>query len=393
MQRVLLVHNRYQQRGGEDVVFEVDRNLLIANGHHVVEHVVSNESIRGARSSIAAATKAVWNHESYTTVRHLIQQHSIDVVHCYNTFPLVSPAVYYAARAERVPVIHSIQNYRLVCPGAYLLRDGAVCERCVGHAVPIAGVIHKCYRGSYTASLATATMLAVHNAVGTWKNAVSTFLVPTNFMADKLREGGIPDSRITVRGNILSSDPGAGDHQAPHALFVGRVSPEKGISTMLKAWASLNGEVPLRIAGGPVPDGDAKNLPGVEWLGSQTKDAVMREMKQARVLIFPSVWYEGQPLVLLEALATGLPVIASDLGAMREMFSASGAGRLVAPSDAEGLALTVRDLIKDRPTLREMSSAARSLFLERHSADQGYRSLIGAYERAAVSSRQQTREN
>jgi glycosyltransferase involved in cell wall biosynthesis len=376
--KVLFVHNRYQQRGGEDVVFETDRDLLRAHGHEVVEFVLTNDAIQGAGTAVSAAVSALWNGEVHAEVRRLIRKHRPHVVHCINLFPLASPSVYYAARAEAVPVVQTVQNYRLVCPNAQLLRNGAPCEKCITQIIPWSGVVHRCYRGSFGASAATATMLSVHRALGTWHRMVDMFVVPTRFMADKLRRGGLPGDRIAVRDNCLVSDPGIGDHDGAHALFVGRISPEKGIATLLEAWRHLQEVMPLRIVGGPVPT-DRSALANVEWRGVQDRQRTLEEMRRARMLVFPSIWYEGQPLVLLEALATGLPVIASDLGAMHEMFSASDAGRLFPPGDGQTLAQLVAQLNAAPETLQAMSHAARATFLDRFSSETGYRSLMDIY--------------
>jgi glycosyltransferase involved in cell wall biosynthesis len=214
------------------------------------------------------------------------------------------------------------------------------------------------------------------------------FMVPTRFMAGKLIEGGIASNRIVVRNNCLSSDPGLGTHESDHALFVGRVSPEKGISTMLRAWELLRLPMRLRIVGGPVPSNASSSATrAIEWAGARSRSEVIDEMQRAKMLIFPSVWYEGQPLVLLEALATGLPVVASDIGAMREMFAESDAGQLFPASDAKALAGVVDGLQSDSGALKLIGGAARAEYLRRYTPDRGYATLMDVYEQAIQRSR------
>ena len=169
--RVAVIHNRYQQPGGEDGVFAGETDLLERQGHEVVRYVLDNQAIDGmGRLALARAT--VWNGDAYAGLRRLFASYRPDVAHFHNTFPLVSPAGYYAARREGVAVVQTLHNFRLACPNALFFRDGHVCEDCSGKAVAWPGVLHACYRGSRAASGMTAAMLAVHRALGTWLSLI-----------------------------------------------------------------------------------------------------------------------------------------------------------------------------------------------------------------------------
>lgn len=341
---MLLLHNRYQLPGGEDQVFEAEGALLESHGHRVLRYSLDNDSVPGmGRAELAKAT--VWNEAVYRELRTLIRRERPDVAHFHNTLPLMSPAAYYAAQAEGVPVIQTLHNYRLLCPGALFFRSGRVCEDCSGKAVPWPGVAHACYRGSRTASGAVVAMLAAHRALGTWTGVVDKYIVLTEFARRKFVEGKLPAEKIVVKPNFVQPDPLAGEGRGRYALFVGRLSQEKGVETLLAAWESLGKKIQIKIVGdgplGPVVAEAARRFDGVEWLGSQPRDRVLALMKDARALLFPSVWYEGFPMVIAEAYAVGLPVIASDLGSMSSLITHRRTGLHFRPGDPRDLVAQV----------------------------------------------------
>src|SRR5581483_9761958 len=194
-----------------------------------------------------AAARTVWSRPAYRVLRELLRAHRPAVAHFHNTFPLISPAAYYACRAERVPVVQTLHNFRLLCPNALFFRDGRVCEDCLGKAVPWPGVAHKCYRGSRSASAAVCTMLTVHRALGTWHTAVDRFIALTDASRRKFVAGGLPADKIAVKANFVDPDPGPGTGAGGYGVFVGRLSAEKGVGTLLKAWQQLGRDVPLKI--------------------------------------------------------------------------------------------------------------------------------------------------
>ena len=247
-----MLHNHYQQPGGEDQVFEVEGALLEAHGHRVLRYTQHNDSVADmTRAELAKAT--VWNTVAYRELRTLIREEQPQVAHFHNTFPLISPAAYHAARAERVPVVQTLHNYRLICPSALFFREGRVCEDCSGKAVPWPGVAHACYRGSRSSSAAVAAMLTAHRVLGTWSRAVDAYIGLTEFARQRFVRGGLPAEKIVVKPNFVHPDPGAGGGDGEYVLFVGRLSEEKGVDTLLKAWKRPRVRVPLKIVGdGPL---------------------------------------------------------------------------------------------------------------------------------------------
>jgi glycosyltransferase involved in cell wall biosynthesis len=383
--KILLCHNFYQRYGGEDQIFHTEANLLETHGHEVLRYTVHNQEVT-AMNLLNLSKATVWNQKVYKELRHLLGREKPHLVHCHNTFPLISPAAYYAAHAEGVPVVQNLQNYRLLCPNAQFLRAGRVCEDCLKQFVPWPGVVHACYRHNRAATAVVATMLTVHRVRRTWQKMVDMYLVPTEFARQKFIQGGLPPTKIFIKPNFVYPDPGVGQGQGGYALFVGRLSSEKGLDTLLTAWSNLNSKIGLKIVGdGPLAQQvttAAQRLPDVEWLGQLSQQQVLALMKEACFLLFPSIWYEGLPLVIIEAYAVGLPVIASNLGAMSSMINPGRTGLHFQVGNPEDLITQVEWLLTYPTQLSSMRQAARREFEANYSADRAYKRLIDLYNLA-----------
>jgi glycosyltransferase involved in cell wall biosynthesis len=309
-----------------------------------------------------------------------------DLVHVHNFFPLISPAVHHAAHNRGVPVIQTLHNYRLLCPASTLLRNGSVCEDCTHQWYPISAVRHACYRKSRAASAATANMLVLHRALGTWQKTVSRFIALSEFARRKFASSGIPADRIAVKPNFLADDPGPGQGNGDYVLFVGRLSDEKGIACLLQAWKTLRSKLRLVIVGdgplAPMVRDYVSTDRTVECLGFLDRSEILELMGRAFALVFPSIWYEAFPLVLAEALARGLPVIASNLGSMAEIITHRRTGLLFAPSSPIDLANSLQWAFDHRDEVRAMRDCARSEFEAKYTAVTNYRMLMNIYEAA-----------
>jgi glycosyltransferase involved in cell wall biosynthesis len=383
--KILAVHNRYQRPGGEDQVFVDETTLLETRNHRVLRYEVHNDQVEHV-DRLTLAKDTVWNTSAYRELRTIIRRERPDVVHFHNTLPLVSPAGYYAAKAEGVPVIQTLHNYRLLCPVALFFRDGRVCEDCMGKAVPWPGVVHGCYRGSRAASGVIATMLTVHRALRTWTEMVDVYVALTEFARNKFIEGGLPAGKIVVKPNFVAPDPGRGQGGGGYALFVGRLAPEKGTGTMLAAWDRLRTRVPLKIVGeGPLKDQVvrvAAKRSDVEWLGHRPVADVHALMRKADMLVFPSQWYETFGRVAAEAFAAGTPVIAANIGAVAELVEHGRTGLKFRPGDPEDLVTQVEWALSHSAELRRMREEVRAEFEAKYTAERNYRALMEIYEAA-----------
>jgi glycosyltransferase involved in cell wall biosynthesis len=384
--RILLVHNRYQIAGGEDTVVRAEKSMLENHGHEVALLENDNAKISGGLGQFKAGMGAVYSRRGKRRVALELARFRPDVMHVHNFFPLFSPAIYSAAHEAGVAVVQTLHNYRLVCPNALLFRDGHVCEDCVGRAVPLPGVVHACYRGSRLATVPVAAMLAAHRALGTWTNMVDAYIALTEFSRQKLTEGGLPAEKVAVKPNFVHPSPAVGRGDGGYALFVGRLSEEKGVSTLLAAWKELAGEIPLRIIGdGPLAEivkSASKELQAIEWLGRVSRDQVVAPMQRATLLIFPSIWYEGFPMSIVEAFAVGLPVVSSKIGAMSSLIQHRRTGLHFRAGDADDLVAQVRWARSHPDAVQEMRQSARKEFEAKYTGERNHEMLLNIYHTA-----------
>lgn len=377
--KVLVAHNFYQRPGGEDVVFRSETALLEARGHEVTRYTANNDDV-GRYSAAGLASRTVWNWDTVREVRALIRTKRPDLVHVHNTLPLISPAIYHAAYAEGVPVAQTLHNFRLMCPKAELRRDGRICEDCIGTKTRWPAAVHGCYRNSRLASGVVAAMLTTHRAIGTWRHKVRRYIAMSEFMKRKMVSDGWPAERLVVKPNFLARDPGMGPIGGNYVLFVGRLSEEKGVRTLLSAASRMASPVPIKIAGqGPLMPADASPGGNVEWLGHCPPERIVTLMQGALALVFPSEWYEGCPLTIIEALASGLPVIASRLGNMADMIAHGRTGLLFTPGDADALAETMAWAVSHPEAMAGMALEARAEFERRYTLERNYQSLMQIY--------------
>jgi glycosyltransferase involved in cell wall biosynthesis len=359
------MHNRYQIPGGEDAVVAQEVALLRANGVEVETFFVNNDGITTVAEKVLTATQVTYSWQMRTRAAQILERFKPDVMHVHNTFPLLTPSVYDAAHAAGCPVVQTIHNYRLMCLNGTLFRDGKVCTECTGKRLPWPGVQHRCYRASTAGSASVALMLVANRLRGAWSKRVARFLMLTPFARDFFVEHtDIPVEKMRVKPNA-AADPGMGRGAGGYALFVGRLSPEKGISVLLEAARQGLG-MPLKIAGqGPLEaDVRESHFAGqVEYVGPQTPEKIRALMHDAAVLLVPSLWFEGLPMVIPEAFGAGLPVVASAVGSLSSLVDHEQTGLLVRAGDWADLAAACRRLASDSVLLRSMRGAARKQYL------------------------------
>jgi len=391
--KILVLHNRYLQRGGEDLEVEAEERLLVAEGHTVLPYFRDNSEIERLtilQKAILPGT-TIWSNRSVADVRKLALDHHPDVAHFHNTFPLISPAAYSACHSAGIPVVQTLHNYRLLCPSADFLRDGKPCEACLEKWFPWPAVRYACYRESRTASGTVAAMLAFHRLVGTWQNKVDLFIAVSQFSRDKFIAGGLPADKIVVKPNFVHPDPGADRNPSGYALYVGRLSTEKGLKTLLAAWKQLEGKIPLLIAGdGPLRQElesrvQQENLASVQFLGCLERPAVLAAMKRARFVVVPSACYENFCITVVEAFACSTPVIVAGHGALREIVVDQCTGLHFVPGNAQDLARQAEWAWTHPREMEEIGQASRAEFLANFTADRNYRMLMAIYKRAIES--------
>ena len=384
--RVLQVHTRYRQAGGEDEVVEAEKRLLENAGIDVRQVIFDNADLRESESlagDLRLAASAIWSRAAKRRVGSALDAHGSQLMHVHNTFSAASPSVYMAASERGVPVVQTLHNYRLVCPAATAFRDGRVCTDCVGRSVPWPAVLHACVRGSRPQSLVTSATIAVHRARGTYGRAISSYVALTDFQRQLMVQGGLPARRIGVIPNFLEPDPGRGSDSRAGLLFVGRLTREKGIPALVKAAGLVPGIV--SVAGdGPLSDivEQADAAGHVSYLGRLTGASVADHIRRTTALILPSVWFEGLPLVLIEAFATGTPVVASRIGSLAELVEDGVTGLFAEPGNVRDLAERIA-WARDHPSeMHEMGGNARQRYEARFRGETHLAALLETYARA-----------
>lgn len=383
--KILIVHNKYQQAGGEDSVFEAETDLLLKHGHSVETLVFDNKRIESGLDKILSGLRIFYNSMSAHKIQACINSFKPDIIHVHNFIPLATPAVFFVAKRNKIPVVATLHNYRLICPSATLFYDHKIYEKSVHSVFPIDAILKGVYRNSRFQTAAIAAMNAFHNLAGTWRKKVDKFIVLTEFAKETFINSAlrVDLKQFAVKPNFVV-DPGIGvDNRDNYFLFVGRLSDEKGIDTLLDACRLADFRLTI-IGDGPLREKveeSAKGNPNIEYLGFQKKTVIFKKLKHCKALIFPSVWYEGLPMTIIEAFATGTPVIGSRIGAVKEIINDNFDGLLFSPGDANDLTSKISQM-RHSEISRAMSDNSRTTFLSRYTPDINYSILSQIYREA-----------
>jgi glycosyltransferase involved in cell wall biosynthesis len=393
--KIVIVHNAYQQAGGEDAVVSAEKALLLRAGNEVHEYLRHNNEIKsgGTCSNITLGFRTVWSTSSQNELHSLLKAWKPDVVHFHNTFPLISPAAYYACRELGVPVVQTLHNYRLFCAAGAFFRDGQVCEDCLTKSRWQA-LRHACYRQSRGASATVVAMLSFHHWYGTWNNLVDRYIALSEFSRAKFVEAGLPAEKIIVKPNFACAATGVSAESRDYAVFVGRLSEEKGLRTLLQAWSRVNPKYALRVIGDGPLFNDLQSeirrlgLSNVHLEGRLPREESLEVLQNAKVLILPSNCYENFPMTIVEAYAYGTPVIASRLGAMAEIVDDGRTGLHFTPGDADDLAKKVEWAWAHPKEMRDMGRNAHKEYETKYTAERNYKLLLEVYQQVMPGARQ-----
>ena len=397
--KIQLMHNFYGSAApsGENRVFEAERELLKQRGHSVSEFVRHSDTIRakGAWGALQGALSTPWNPFAAAAVRRAVAEQRPEVVHVHNTFPLLSPSIFYGigGSAARALTLH---NYRLFCPAAIPMRAGEICTECMDRQSVWPALRHGCYRNSRLATLPLATSVALHRRLGTWARQVDAFIVLSEFQRERMIEAGLPAELVHVKPNFYPGDPAvvpwADRNQS--AVFAGRLTAEKGVRALVRAWLMWGESAPeLRIVGDGDLRGELERLaaasPGVpiRFLGQLSAAAAQQEIARARLLVLPSESFETFGLVILEAFAFGTPAAASDLGPLPSIVRQGENGVVFRPADPQSLVETVRAAWELDGYLERLAGGTRRSFEELYSEEANYQMLMTIYEQAIEVSR------
>jgi glycosyltransferase involved in cell wall biosynthesis len=389
--KVIVCHNYYRDRGGEDGVFEVETDLLASRGHEVRKFIRRNDEFSGLQT-IAVAGGTIWNRSAAGQLADMVRDEDADVVHFHNWMPQISQGAFYAARKAGAAIVQTLHNYRITCANGVFFRDGEICEDCVGKAIGWPAVVHGCYRNSRIATVPVVAALATHRMLNTNERAVDATIVLSEFARAKLIASGLPPQRVYLKPNFVAPDPGEGTGSGGYFVYVGRLTQDKGIGTLLDVWNSANDLPNLKIAGpGPLADvvaGAARSNPRIEYLGLVPPADIQGILGDALFSITPSINYEGFPKAIVESFAVGTPVIASEIGSLTELIEPARTGFLFEAGNPVALAEAVRGAAS-APNITAMRRAARQLYLGSYGEDRNYELLMDIYA-SAIEARRST---
>lgn len=380
--KILLIHNSYQYFGGEDMVVRAEMALLRRNGHAVQLYTRSNSELHqlpAARAAMAAIS-AVWSRHAAAEVDEICEEFEPDVIHVHNTFLVISPSIFWVAARRGIALVQTLHNFRLLCPQGTFLRNGAVCEDCLNRKL-WRPVIRKCYRGSALQSSMLAGMLTAHACLGTYRNKVTRYIALSAFSRARFIEGGLPAEKFRIKPNFVDADRLPEWDSRDGGLFVGRLSKEKGIETLLEAIRICNDSRFRVIGDGPYEHALASCL-GKRYLGFLPADKVRNEMHASAFLVLPSIGHEQMPMTVLEAFACGLPVIASRRGALAEIVQDGVTGLLIEPANASDLAEKIQWAQKHPASMEAMGRAARAEYEMKYTGCKNYQLLMDIYNDA-----------
>jgi glycosyltransferase involved in cell wall biosynthesis len=389
--RILLIHNAYQKFGGEDVVFNMERQLLKDNGHEVVEYTVSNNDIKSDSfiGKIKVALETIWSIKQYKKVKKLINEINPDIVHVHNTFPQLSPSIYWAIKSRNIPVVQTLHNYRLTCANGLLFRSNKPCNLCTTGNFS-AALKYKCYRNSLMATAPLVLMQRIHRILGTFKNKVDIYITLNRFNKEIMVKSGLPEEKMYIKPNFINSRNLSKKSKSKQFLFVGRVSPEKGLDLLLESFTNLeDNEYKLVIIGdGPEKEKlqeKYKDVNRICWKGHLPHNQVLKEIEQSRALVMPSRWYETFGMVVIEAFSVGTPALGSNHAGIPELIIDGKNGRLFTPNDSVSLRNALNEFCKmDDSVWNELSKEARLSFEKSYTEKENYKYLIDIYQKLLI---------
>lgn len=385
--KILMVHNYYQIGGGEHTVFNNELELLKKNGHKVLEYTRNNDELNKNKFKLLMLPfSTIWSFKTYKEVKKIIRDNNIDIVHCHNTFPLISPSVYYAARKCNIPVIQTIHNFRFICPNALLYRNNKVCKDCIKSSSFKPAIKNKCYRKSKIQTTIVSLMLMIHRLLGTYKKINYIFLTDFNKnMFNKLIN--INDSNIFVKPNFVNDKLIRIKAKSPKEkfVFIGRLDHNKGITKLIEYWNELSLDFELHIYG----DGELKKFveeacrknEKLKYYGFRSHNEIFEDLSEAYALIFPSALYEGFPMTITESMGIGKPIISSNIGNQQSIVANSKGGTLFELGNIGSFKKAISDLIKNYETY---AKNAKEYFDNNLSENNNYRKLMSIYENAKV---------
>lgn len=389
--KILQVHNRYKTSGGEWTVLNQEFELL-REKHQVDQFIIKNsEHLDTMLKKMKLIFKTHYNGKAKKLIADQLSRNDYDVMHVHNFFPLLTPSIFEAAHEAGVPSVMSLHNYRLIHPNGLMYHRGKIDHRSVR------GSAYQCvwdgvYRESRIQTAVAAHMIEYHRRVGTWNHVPTLFIALSEFSKNKFVEGRLPAEKIFIKPNFLTDplieydDLKINHQKSDFFLFVGRISHEKGIEDLINSWLENNISAKLLIAGdGPLKnklENKTRNVSSIEWVGQLSKKEVLKKLSNTKALLFPTKCYEGMPLIILEAMSMGCPVISSGIGNPKNMIDHGKNGLLFEPGNMREFIKHIHWVLDHPDKCSELVDNSRKRYLERYTPEQNYKCLMNIYREA-----------
>lgn len=387
--KILIIHNHYLEKGGEDEVVNAEAKLLTEQGHKVILYEKSNERIIMSsffKKALFLLLELNFSKAVYREVKEIIKKEKPDIAHIHNIFICVTPSIYFALKEGKVPVVQSLHNYRFFCVKGTFFAKGAVCEKCKDGRF-FNAVIRRCYRNSFFLSFLLARILYKS---GSFLKKIDSHIVTSRFSRDKFIALGLEEEKMFLKVNFLTAEPTENIRDYNYALFLGRLVDYKGIETLIKAF-KIAPSFNLKIIGdGPLKkkvQSFASTHGNIEWMGKIGRDLVLEAIKNSSFIIFPSECFENMPFVIMESFAFSKPVLASNLGAIKEFVIDGVNGILFEPGNEKELAAKISYLFTHENKRLEMGKSANKTYRELFNKDKNYRDLMDIYARTITSNK------
>jgi len=382
--RILLVHNTYQQKGGEDSVFENEYQLLLKNNNMVGKLLFNNDAINSTFDKLKVGLNSIYNSNSSEILRNKIISFKPDIIHVHNFFPIASPSIFYVADELNIPIVMTLHNYRLICPNALLFRENEICEKCINKDFAIDGVLNGCYRDSKVQTFALAFMSYVHKKKKTWQTKVSKYIALTHFAKEKVLSSslGLDANQIVVKPNFVE-DFGFDYDKEDYFLFVGRLSVEKGIHLLLNAFKGSD-KVLFIIGSGPLEEEVnrvALSHPNIVYLGFKDKEFIIQKLQKARALVFSSIWYETFGMTIIESFSVGTPVIGANIGSPNEIIKNNHNGLIYKVNDLESLKEKIELMSNNEINYYKLCENARLSYESNYTEEKNYQFMMDIYQK------------
>ena len=377
--KILQAHNYYQQAGGEDTVVAQEKQILEKNGHEVITFYKQNEDINSWNkiSKLRLIKEVSWSKKVFQEVDEIIKANPVNVCHVHNTLPLISPSIYYACKSNNVPVVQTLHNYRLICTNGLLMRNGRICEECLGRS-PYGAIAKKCYRNSALQTFVVARMLQKNKRMGTWEKQVDAYICLTEMAKEKFIAHGIPENKLFVKPNFIEVSLKPEVQKDDYLLYAGRITAEKGAKLIQSLATKL--DYPIKVVGEGALAADLKGISSIELLGRKSHAETLKLMQKAKAVLFPSLLYEGMPMTIIEAFALKTPIIASGIGAAKSMISDMETGILFDYNSAESLIEKVNFCLNHPQEMSAMAEKAFREYENHYTAKENLKMLIKLYQ-------------